>query len=131
MAVTVPATVVVAVTDTPVADALPAAAVFRTFATSVTTWPELTEAGGWAWKVTVSMARARTVVAGVVVAAAVRSAPEFAASPLAVAVKVTVPEPVGVQEKVNGTVVAGAMVVVAEVAAVQVAATDPYPWPWA
>ena len=39
-------------------------------------------------------------MAGLVVAAAVSAAPELAAVPLAVAVKVTVPAPAGVQVKV-------------------------------
>ena len=95
-----PAPVAVGVTVTPFAEAPPAGAVFCTFAVSVTAWPALTVAGGWAWKVTARPAAAWTVVAGLVVAAAVSAAPELAAVPLAVAVKVTVPAPAGVQVKV-------------------------------
>ena len=95
-----PAPVAVGVTVTPFAEAPPAGAVFRTLAVSVTAWPALTVAGGWAWKVTARPAAAWTVVAGLVVAAAVSAAPELAAVPLAVAVKVTVPAPAGVQVKV-------------------------------
>jgi hypothetical protein len=95
-----PAPVAVAVTLTPLAEAPPAGAVFCTLAVSVMACPALTVAGGWAWKVTASPAAAWTVVAGEVVTAAVSATPELTAVPLAVAVKVTVPAPEGVQVKV-------------------------------
>jgi hypothetical protein len=95
-----PVPVAAGVTVTPFAVAPPAGAVFCTFTVSVTAWPALTVAGGWAWKVTANPAGSWTVVAGLVVAAAVSAAPELAAVPLAVAVKVTVPAPEGVQVKV-------------------------------
>ena len=73
---------------------------FATLAVSVITCPALTGEGGWARKVTDRPAAARTVVAGAVVAAAESGVPEFAAVPLAVAVKVSVPAPETVQVKV-------------------------------
>jgi hypothetical protein len=53
-----PVPAAVGVTVTPFADAPPAGAVFRTFATRVTTWPALTGDGGWAATVTASAAGA-------------------------------------------------------------------------
>ena len=58
-----PAPVAVGVTVTPLAEAPPAGAVFRTLAVSVMAWPALTVAGGWAWKVSASPAAAWTVTA--------------------------------------------------------------------
>ena len=118
----------VGVTITPFAEAPPATAVFRTLAISVTACPALTVADGWAAYVTASPAAAWTVVAGLVVTAAVSGRPVFAAVPLAVAVKAMVPAPDGVQVKVKGTVAPAAMAVAPGLAAVQVAVT-PVPAP--
>ena len=86
-------------TVTAVAEAPPEAAVFRTVAVIATACPALTGDGGWAEKLTDRPAAARTVVAGEVVADALSGRLVLAAVPLAVAVKVMVPAPEGVQVK--------------------------------
>jgi hypothetical protein len=122
-----PAPVAVGATVTPVAEAPPAGAVFRRLAVRVMAWPALTVAGGWARKVAARPAAAWTVVAGAVVAAAASAAPEFTSAPFAVAVKVVVPAPDGVQVKVNATVELAVMTEEAGLAAVQLAEAPPAP----
>jgi hypothetical protein len=85
------------VTVTPFAVAPPEAAVFSTFAVSVTTCPATYEAAGCAANATDRPAAAWTVVAGVVVAAAVSAVPVPPAVPFAVALKASEPAPDTVQ----------------------------------
>ena len=87
----------VGVTVTPLAAALPAAAVLLTFAVSVTACPATRGDAGWAAKATASAAGVWTVVAGAVVAAPTSAVPVPPAVPFAVAVKVSVPAPETVQ----------------------------------
>ena len=96
----VPVTVVTdGVTVTPFAEAPPTAAVFWTLAVSVTACPAVSAEGGCAAKVTARPAGTCTAVGGAVVAEAESAAFVPAAVPLALAVKVSVPEPATVQVK--------------------------------